>query len=298
MSIDLKIEKAANKLHESYQKHHELQQWKHPLLPNRESIFNLIYDTQRLMFPGVLRKESTEFGELIDWTQSNVSSVFQQIVEALKQILNWYEIEKKGEESKVPKAESADQIAVEFLEAIPLMRDMLSEDMNAIFEGDPAANTKRDILLSYPGFQALSIHRVAHFFYNKSIPLLPRIMSECVHSKTGIDIHPGAKIGHGTMIDHGTGIVIGETSIIGNHVRLYQGVTIGALTPDKEKGKESKKRHPTIEDKVVLYAEATILGGDTVVGANSIIGGNVWLTHSVPPFSKIVSSSKKSKSRN
>ena len=163
---------------------------------------------------------------------------------------------------------------------------MLSEDVEAILRGDPASVSKREIVLAYPGLQAVSVFRIAHFLHQRSVPLIPRIMTEHIHSKTGIDIHPGVSIGRGLMIDHGTGIVIGETAVIKDQVRLYQGVTLGALSPQHSLANPDLKRHPTIENNVIVYAGATILG-DVVVGEGSIIGGNVWLTHSIPPNSRV-----------
>jgi serine O-acetyltransferase len=159
------------------------------------------------------------------------------------------------------------------------------EDVDAAFKGDPAAKTVEEVILAYPGLEAIVAHRVAHCFWEAGLPLLPRMMSEHVHGRTGIDIHPGASIGRRFFIDHGTGVVIGETTVIGDDVKLYQGVTLGALSV--RKGEGSVKRHPTIRDGVTIYSGATILGGDTVVGAGSVIGGNVWLTHSVPPRSTV-----------
>lgn len=178
-----------------------------------------------------------------------------------------------------------DQIAETFFESLPKIHEMLEEDITAIFEGDPAAKSRTEVIRTYPGFIAIAAHRVAHFLHQTGVALIPRIISEYAHSKTGIDIHPGATIGHYFCIDHGTGIVIGETTEIGDHVKVYQGVTLGGLSVDKKDAKV--KRHPTIGDNVVIYAGATILGGNTMVGHDSIIGGNVWLTHSVPAFSKI-----------
>ena len=163
---------------------------------------------------------------------------------------------------------------------------MLSEDVEAILRGDPASVSKREIVLAYPGLQAVSVFRIAHFLQQRGVPLIPRIMTEHIHSKTGIDIHPGVSIGKGLMIDHGTGIVIGETAVIKDQVRLYQGVTLGALSPQHSLANPDLKRHPTIENNVIVYAGATILG-DVVVGEGSIIGGNVWLTHSIPPNSRV-----------
>jgi serine O-acetyltransferase len=153
--------------------------------------------------------------------------------------------------------------------------------MKAAFRGDPAAKSYEEVILSYPGFEAITVHRLAHFFWNAQVPLIPRMMSELAHSRTGIDIHPGATIGESFFIDHGTGVVIGETTIIGKNVKLYQGVTLGALSVKKEEG--NRKRHPTIEDDVTIYSNATILGGATIIGKGSTIGGNVWITESVPP---------------
>jgi serine O-acetyltransferase len=176
------------------------------------------------------------------------------------------------------------------IEALPDVKRRLQEDVQAAYEGDPAAQSIMEVVMSYPGFQAIIAHRIAHILYRQGVPLIPRIMSEHAHSQTGIDIHPGATIGAGFFIDHGTGVVIGETTIIGRNVKLYQGVTLGALSfPKDADGNPIKgiKRHPNVEDDVTIYAGATILGGETSIGAGSEIGGNVWLTHSVPPNSKV-----------
>lgn len=172
-----------------------------------------------------------------------------------------------------------------FFESLPALRHTLLKDVNAMFEGDPAAKNRHEVIRTYPGFLAIAAYRIAHTMHTLKVDGLPRAITEYAHSRTGIDIHPGASIGEDFCIDHGTGIVIGETAIIGNHVKIYQGVTLGALSVNKSDA--LVKRHPTIEDHVVIYAGATILGGDTVVGHHSIIGGNVWLTRSVPPHSKV-----------
>ncbi len=177
-----------------------------------------------------------------------------------------------------------------FFSAIPQLYHKLLLDAKAIFEADPAAKNIGEVLIAYPGFFAIAAHRIAHQLCHQKIPLLPRIISEYAHSKTGIDIHPAASIGDSFSIDHGTGIVIGETTVIGNNVKIFQGVTLGALTVQKEKA--SQKRHPTIQDNVVIYSNATILGGETVVGHDSVIGGNVWLTEGVQPFSIVFQQSE------
>jgi serine O-acetyltransferase len=172
---------------------------------------------------------------------------------------------------------------------LPQLRAVLATDVQAAYEGDPAAKSYDEIIYSYPGLFAVTVHRLAHELWRQQVPLLPRIMSEYAHNLTGIDIHPGARIGESFFIDHGTGVVIGETTEIGRRVRLYQGVTLGALSVPRDKvdSLRSEKRHPTVEDDVIIYAGATILGGGTVIGARSVIGGNVWLTESVPPDTKV-----------
>jgi serine O-acetyltransferase len=183
-----------------------------------------------------------------------------------------------------------DEIAMHFMQALPTINDKLWLDAEAITSGDPAAESVDEVVLAYPGFTAIAFYRIAHEFYLMHVPIFPRLITEYAHQLTGVDIHPGANIGSSFAIDHGTGIVIGESSIIGNNVKMYQGVTLGALSVDKKFAKS--KRHPTIEDDVVIYAQAIILGGETIVGRKSVIGGNVWLTTSVPPYSSVYQESK------
>jgi serine O-acetyltransferase len=181
-------------------------------------------------------------------------------------------------------------ISSRFFKGTPELYRILNTDVEAILNGDPAAKSEFEVIRAYPGFYALCFYRIAHLLLQLEVPLLPRILTEYAHSKTGIDIHPGAVIGEHFYVDHGTGIVIGETAVIGSYVKLYQGVTLGALSVDKSMA--SMKRHPTVEDHVIIYSNATVLGGDTVIGHNSIIGGNVWLTHSVPPGSFVYHNSE------
>jgi len=181
-------------------------------------------------------------------------------------------------------------IANRCFERIPELYRLLNSDIEAMVEGDPAARSPFEVVRAYPGFLAISFYRMAHALFKLDVPVIPRILTEYAHSKTGIDIHPGAEIGEYFFIDHGTGVVIGETTIIGDHVKLYQGVTLGALSIDKNM--RNIKRHPTVEDHVVIYAGATILGGETVIGHHCVIGGNVWLTHSIPPGSKVYHNSE------
>ena len=184
----------------------------------------------------------------------------------------------------------AKEIVDEFVAALPDVRRLVDTDVQAAYDGDPAATSRMEVVMAYPGLYAVTIHRLAHVLYKLKVPIIPRVMSELAHSKTGIDIHPGATIGERFFIDHGTGVVIGETTIIGRNVRLYQGVTLGGLSFDKDANGalvKGLKRHPNIEDNVVIYANATILGGDTTIGHDSEIGGNVWIKESVPPYSRV-----------
>ncbi len=188
------------------------------------------------------------------------------------------------------KSSKVDEIAAGFIEKLPDIQCALWLDAEAINTGDPASESVDEVILAYPGFMAIGIYRLAHELYRAGVPILPRLLTEYAHQMTGIDIHPGAQIGSSFAIDHGTGIVIGESTVIGGNVKLYQGVTLGALSVDKNMAKS--KRHPTVGDNVVIYAQAVILGGETVVGHDSMIGGNVWLTHSVPPFSVVYQKSE------
>jgi len=198
----------------------------------------------------------------------------------------------EGAPSPIDARKESDNVMKDFIARLPEVRKLLVEDVKAAYEGDPAALTYAEVQLAYPGLLAITSHRLAHELYKLDVPIVPRIMSEWTHSTTGVDIHPGAQIGHGFFIDHATGVVIGETTHIGNHVKLYQGVTLGAKSfPLDEHGRPIKhiKRHPTVEDHVVIYANATILGGDTVIGKGSTIGGNVFLMESVAPGSFVAS---------
>jgi serine O-acetyltransferase len=188
----------------------------------------------------------------------------------------------------LPPPVTPEELTVRFIERLVELRRMLSLDVEAAYAGDPAAKGFDEIVLAYPAIRALAIHRIAHELYGYGVPILPRIMSEHAHDRTGIDIHPGARIGQRFFIDHGTGIVVGETAVIGDRVRLYQGVTLGATSLRDSSALRGKKRHPTIEDDVTIYAGATILGGGTVIGAGSVIGGNVFLTKSVPAGSRVM----------
>jgi len=253
-------------------------------LPGRENIEIIVRFLEELLFPGFL--ENLHVSEqLRKITSEKVKHLSRRMTEEVEKSLAFSAtlgVLNCGHEGC---RAAAALVVDEFFEELPEIRITLGKDLEAAVRGDPAAKSADEVILSYPGFQAIALHRIAHFFWTRQVPIIPRMMSELVHSRTGIDIHPGARIGEYFFIDHGTGVVIGETTVIGKNVKLYQGVTLGALSVKKEEG--GCKRHPTIEDDVTIYANATILGGETVIGRGSVIGGSVWITVSVPPGSKI-----------
>ncbi len=240
-------------------------------LPNRKEVVDLIKDLQSLLFPGYFKSRSVTQEGL--QTLSLLRKIRNELVTLLEKSARF-----RGEEM------DAEKICDAFLEKLPHIKNLLLKDIEAIYEGDPAAKSREEVILCYPGFYAISIYRLAHELYELHVPLLSRIMTEYAHEKTGVDIHAGAKIGEYFFIDHGTGIVVGETCVIGDHVKLYQGVTLGAKSFElDENGNPIKniKRHPNIGNGVVIYANATILGGNTFVGDGCVIGASVWLTKSV-----------------
>ncbi|MGL4986225.1 MAG: serine O-acetyltransferase EpsC [Treponemataceae bacterium] len=246
--------------------------------PNTENVIASLEDICWLIFPGFKTAEFLSQNNLYYMIGERVHRLVALLTPEIKKSL-LYVCNKKHLEGRSC-FELAEQTILSFIEQIPEIRRLIHLDARAALNNDPAANTIEEIILSYPGLEAILVYRIAHFFYQNGIPIIPRIMSEHIHGKTGIDINPGAKIGTSFFIDHGTGIVIGETCYIGNNVCIYQGVTLGALSV--KKALQDKKRHPTIEDNVVIYPNATILGGKTVIGKNSIIGGNVWVIESIP----------------
>jgi len=247
-------------------------------LPSMEAVEILLRDLQSLVFPGFYETLAVERQELPYATAEHVFRVAKGLIGEVNKSLCF-----GGQPGDCNNAEAP---VFFLLKMIPSIRKAMQEDVAAMLEGDPAARSGEEIILAYPGIEAILVHRIAHVLYQQGVPLIPRMMSELIHRKTGIDIHPGAVIGKRFYIDHGTGIVVGETCVIGDDVKIYQGVTLGALSVRKKEA--SKKRHPTIEDKVTIYAGATILGGDTVIGRLSTIGGNVWITESVPAASIIL----------
>lgn len=259
----------------------------HRPLPSREVIAEILCDLLDILYPGYWRRQNLHMGnveyhvgDLIDGLHDKFTA---QIARALRHDCN-------DDRSAHDFEAMAQQKTVELLRRLPDLRLILEQDVQAAYEGDPAAKGYHEIIFCYPGLEAISIYRIAHELLLLGVPLIPRMMAEHAHSRTGIDIHPGARIGPAFFIDHGTGVVIGETCDIGTNVKLYQGVTLGALSfPRDASGNiiRGMKRHPTLEDDVVVYANATILGGDTVIGHHAVIGSSVWLTHGVDPYTVV-----------
>jgi len=251
--------------------------------PNRQNVVSVITDLQSLVFPGFRAAEDIDPINLRYVTGQKVNNIIAKLTREIQKALIYTITNTKGDTQHVADShwfKLAEQTSFALIEEIPEIRRLIQLDTMAGFKGDPAAKSPEEVILSYPGLEAILVHRIAYFLHINGVPIIPRIMSEHVHGKTGIDIHPGAKIGESFFIDHGTGVVIGETCVIGNNVKLYQGVTLGALSVQKDL--QDKKRHPTIEDDVTIYANATILGGNTVIGRGCTIGGNTWITKSVP----------------
>ncbi len=257
-------------------------------IPSREAVVTIITKLRDILFPGYFTREKLDPATLHYHLGQLVNQAFELLSEQITTSLRYdcyrYHFPCSACYDK------GQREAITFLGKIQNIRRLLATDVRAAFIGDPAAKSYDEIIFAYPGMFAIMVYRIAHELYNQEIPLLPRIMSEYAHSISGIDIHPGARIGEGFFIDHGTGVVIGETTEIGKNVRLYQGVTLGALSLPKDAGEKlrGQKRHPTIEDDVIIYAGATILGGETVIGARSVIGGNVWIIEPVPQDTKVM----------
>ena len=248
----------------------------HLRLPSRSAIITILNDLRRLMFPAYFGDE-----ELMALEPENYAALLMDRIE--KQLAAQIALALPEE-----KAACAKVLAGQIIDCLPAIQSMLLTDVEAIFDGDPAARNKEEIVFAYPGLFAIFAYRVAHELYLRHVPIIPRMMTEYAHSRTGIDIHPGATIGSYFFIDHGTGIVVGETTVIGDHVKLYQGVTLGALSPRGGHASLPGKRHPTVESGATIYSGASILGGDTVIGANSVVGGNAFLTSSVSPETRVV----------
>ena len=253
--------------------------------PDRDAVKDIIYKLNRIVYAGYYVDRTYRIYNLSTTIASVTEDVAYNLNKQIALSLHFDErfVDKSEEEIRMV----AEDYTVQFMRQIPRIREFLDTDIEALYVGDPAAESKDAIIIAYPGLFAITVQRYAHVLYLLEVPILPRVMTEIAHSKTGIDINPGATIGKYFFIDHGTGVVIGETTVIGQNVKIYQGVTLGALSTRGGRGLIDKKRHPTIEDNVTIYSEASILGGDTVIGEGSIIGGNVFLTKSVPAGTKV-----------
>jgi serine O-acetyltransferase len=272
---------------ESYRLHGNINHIEATALPSRARVTQLLDELTDLVFPGYFGDDNLD--ELVSGyvIGERCARLYRDLAQVIYRSFRVQQAECGSEQRKDLRAR-ADELALSLLGSVPSVRDVLASDVQAALHGDPAAGSAEEVILSYPGVQAITSHRIAHQLYLLDVPMLPRMMSEVTHSRTGIDIHPGAQIGPSFFIDHGTGVVMGETTRIGARVKLYQGVTLGALSVRGRDDARGKKRHPTLEDDVTIYAGATILGGETVIGRGSTIGGNVWLTRSVAPGTTVV----------
>ncbi len=253
--------------------------------PNKEEVREIVDNLFRIIYPGYYKQRTFKIYNPKNSLAVTVEDIFYHLNKQIYLALDFSKRETEMTEDE--KAEESYRICTEFFKRIPDIREKVESDLLAAFDGDPAASCYEEIILAYPGLMAITVYRMAHELYLLKVPVLPRLMTEYAHSETGIDIHPGATIDKSFFIDHGTGIVVGETSIIGKNVKIYQGVTIGALSTRGGQKLSGKKRHPTIEDNVTIYSGASILGGETVIGENSIIGGNTFITSSVPANTRV-----------
>jgi serine O-acetyltransferase len=282
--INKKVPAIANKIEKSVLANFYTHEDEGLNLSGRTVIYEVLNDILAVLFPGFYSKDKVAKSEMNFFIGDKLRHISLQLGKIITEILK-YHCKKKDDCDDCTCEEQAQKSLMSLVESLPEIRTVLLADIKAAYAGDPAASCLEEIILSYPCIEAIATYRIAHLLYGLEVPLVPRIMSEHAHSRTGIDIHPGAKIGSGFFIDHGTGVVIGETTTIGRNVKLYQGVTLGAVSPFDKQGHPARglKRHPDIEDDVIIYANATILGGKTVIGKGAVIGGNTWITSSVPP---------------
>ena len=272
MTMEQKTEALVDLILQDYQQGRAIDQLPSEHHPDKDGIVEMTGKLMRILYPGY----SVDKTYRIYNAKHNLSMLIEDVMYHLHQQI-----------AQVMPNEDAQRISLAFMERIPEIRALVQTDVDAAFAGDPAAANAEEIIFCYPGLFAISVYRLAHVLYASQVPMIPRIMTEYAHSLTGIDIHPGATIGDHFFIDHGTGIVIGQTTIIGNYVKIYQGVTLGGLSTRGGQSLRGHKRHPTIEDRVTIYANASILGGDTVIGHDSIIGANAFITQSVPPCTTV-----------
>ena len=255
-------------------------------LPDREKVIEIVDVMLGIIYPGYFGEKGVDHNTVEFHIGAQVERLYMLLFDQISRAIT-HECKRLGRVCTFCE-DKAEEVAIDFISRIPQLREMLELDVQAAYDSDPAAKSLDEIIFSYPGMFAITVYRIAHELHRLGVPLIPRIITEYAHTVTGIDIHPGAQIGRRFFIDHGTGIVIGETTEIGNGVKIYQGVTLGALAPAKGQALRGTKRHPTIMDNVTIYSGATILGGQTTIGEGAVIGGNVWLTHSVEPGTNVV----------
>lgn len=281
MSTQMQIDRLVDAVLQDYQLDRHIDKLEQLRNPDRDAVIDIIEKLRRIVFPGYFRDKNYRSYNSRNLLSALIEDTMLQLV---KQIGLVYESSGMGTEEA---RQQAQQVTVHFFEAIPQVRAMVQTDLQAAYDGDPAATGMAEIIFAYPGLFAITVYRLAHVLYTLNVPMLPRIMTEYAHSVTGIDIHPGATIGDYFFIDHGTGIVVGETTVIGQNVKIYQGVTLGGLSTKGGQSLRGKRRHPTIEDNVTIYANASILGGETVIGSDCVIGANSFITKSVPPCTTV-----------
>lgn len=285
------IEKVVEEISENYDNEPLFSTKAGKNMPERKVIIDALKELRLVMFPGYFGEQDATRCLPKYFVGDRLLTIYHMFFEQIACAFAYEESEVHAAEiAGVPDEENqrkAERVCSEFFEQLPRIQKLLLKDVQAGYDGDPAAQSKEEIIFSYPGLFAIFVYRIAHELYIRQVPFIPRIMTEYAHAKTGIDINSGAQIGESFFIDHGTGIVIGETTIIGDHVKLYQGVTLGGLSTRGGQKLSGKKRHPTIENNVTIYAGATILGGETVIGENSVVGGNTFITGSIPANSKV-----------
>jgi serine O-acetyltransferase len=291
MATDIRLKEAIPELTDrivgTYTEFSKINHLGHSSLPSTEAVIEIIEDLKEVLYPGYGRRQNLHLGNVAFHVGDIIDGLHDKLTEQIARALR-HECSAAELEEDFPGM--GQQRTMQFLDRLPDIRAILADDVQAAYDGDPAAKSLHEIIFCYPGVEAVTIYRIAHELHLLDVPLIPRMMTEYAHRKTGVDIHPGARIGRSFFIDHATGVVIGETTDIGDRVKLYQGVTLGALSFPKDADGNilrGMKRHPTIEDEVVVYANATILGGKTVIGHHAVVGSNVWLTDSVAPYTVV-----------
>ena len=282
------LEGAVDRIAASYDGNREIDNLESAALPSRRAVIEALNHLKPIIYMGFYSTRPLNRGNLRYAVSEHAYPAYEILVEQICRAIHYEQASGRVAVSRPAGWDEA--VVMRLFNKLPVLRAALNQDVMAALEGDPAAKSVEEVIFSYPAIQAITTYRIAHELYLEGVPMIPRILSEHAHGKTGIDIHPGAQIGRSFFIDHGTGVVVGETSVIGDNVKLYQGVTLGALSlPHDDQGLlvRHRKRHPTIENNVTIYSGATILGGDTVIGEGSVIGGNVWLVESVPAHSKV-----------